>query len=153
MNKEKKERKKFRDTKIGQFLKEKAPDILDKVADILPDKGALGIVKNIIDKDEKLSAEDTAEAMKLIEMEYQFETEITKRWESDMNSDNWLSKNSRPLVLLSAVGFLYIFIICDSVGWNFNIKESWISLYEVVLVTTIGAYFGMRSWEKIRSKK
>lgn len=153
MSKEKKERKKFAETRIGIFLKEKAPDILDKVADVLPDKGALGIVKNIIDKDDKLSAEDKAEAMKLIELEYQFEEEITSRWKADMASDNWLSKNARPLVLLSAVLFLYIFIICDSAGWRFDIKESWISLYEVVLVTTIGGYFGMRSWEKIRGKK
>ncbi len=50
-------KKKFKDTKIGIFLKEKAPHILDIVGDVLPDKGALGIIKNIIDKDETIDSE------------------------------------------------------------------------------------------------
>lgn len=50
--------KKFKDTKIGKFLKNKAPNILDIVGDILPTSGTLGIVKNLIDKDDNISAED-----------------------------------------------------------------------------------------------
>lgn len=64
--KEKKERKPFKETKVGEFLANKAPDILDKVGDFLPDKGGLGILKNIIDGDPKMSVEDKAMAMKLI---------------------------------------------------------------------------------------
>lgn len=51
-------KKKFKDTKIGIFLKDKAPHIIDIVGDVLPDKGALGILKNIIDRDNTLDNND-----------------------------------------------------------------------------------------------
>lgn len=145
-------KKKFKDTKLGIFLKEKAPDILDKVADILPDKGGLGIVKNLLEKNDKLSPEDKEYAQMLLDHQLKEQEEITERWKYDLEHGGWLSKNSRPLVLLSAVLMLYVFIILDSSGVKFDIKESWISLYEVILVTTIGGYFGLRSWEKVKKK-
>ena len=55
---DKKPRKKFRDTKVGQFLKEKSPKILDVVGDILPDSGALGIAKNLINMADDLTQEE-----------------------------------------------------------------------------------------------
>lgn len=146
-------KKPFKETKIGIFLKEKAPAILDKIGDVLPDKGVLGIVKNIIDKDETLSPEDKAHALKLLEMDMDEIREITKRWEADMSSDSWLSKNSRPIVLLSLVGMLFIFMGLDSFNIQFEIKESWISLYETILVTVIIAYFGSRGVEKYQSMR
>ena len=54
------EKKKFKDTKLGKWLSEKAPKVLDAVGDLLPDQGALGIVKNLIDTDPDLSPEDIA---------------------------------------------------------------------------------------------
>lgn len=146
-------RKKFKDTKIGIFLKEKAPAILDKVGDFLPDKGGLGIIKNIISKDDTLSETDKAEALELIKLEYENDKEITERWKSDMGSDSWLSKNSRPIVLLSLVGMLFLFMGLDSFEIKFDIKESWISLYETILVTVIIAYFGSRGVEKFQSMR
>lgn len=146
-------RKKFKETKIGIFLKEKAPDILDKVADILPDKGGLGIVKYLIDKDDKLSPEDKVFALKQLEMDMDEIREVTKRWEADMGSDSWLSKNSRPIVLLALVLMLFVFMGLDSFEIKFNIKESWISLYETILVTVIIAYFGSRGVEKFQSMR
>ena len=50
--------KKIKDSKLGKLLKNKAPKILEIAGDLLPDKGVLGVVKNLIDKDEKLSSED-----------------------------------------------------------------------------------------------
>lgn len=146
-------RKKFKDTKIGIFLKEKAPAILDKVGDFLPDKGGLGIIKNIISKDDTLSETDKDEALELIKLEYENDKEITERWKSDMGSDSWLSKNSRPIVLLSLVGMLFLFMGLDSFEIKFDIKESWISLYETILVTVIIAYFGSRGVEKFQSMR
>lgn len=148
-------KKKLRDTKVGKFLKEKAPDILEGISDILPDKGLLGIAGNIIDrinKSDKLTPEDKEMALKLLEMDKAEMENVTARWQADLQHGGWLSQNSRPLVLLSAVLMLYVFIILDSCKITFDIKESWISLYEVVLVTTIGGYFGLRSWEKIKRK-
>jgi len=51
-------KKKFKETKVGIFLKEKAPAILDTVGEFLPDQGGLGIVKNLISGDSKIGPED-----------------------------------------------------------------------------------------------
>jgi len=60
------EKKKFKDTKLGKWLSEKAPKVLDAVGDLLPDQGALGIVKNLIDTDPDLSPEEIAQANAMI---------------------------------------------------------------------------------------
>jgi hypothetical protein len=62
-----KKRKKFKDTKIGAFLKSKAPKILDTIGDVLPDKGGLGIVKNLISSDSSIGPEDKEMALKILE--------------------------------------------------------------------------------------
>ena len=144
--------KKFKDTRIGKFLKEKAPELLDKVGDILPDKGGLGILKNLISKDDKLSPEDKELALKELELDIAEMQEVTKRWESDMNSDSWLSKNSRPIVLLALIGMLFIFIILDSFyKLAFDVSSEWVDLYKYVLMATVTAYFGIRGAEKVTS--
>lgn len=67
-----------------------------------------------------------------------------------MNKDNWLSKNVRPLVLLFLVASTILLIFIDGVTPKFEVSESWISLLELVLITVIGAYFGGRSFEKVK---
>ena len=62
-------KKKFKDTKIGGWIKTNAPQLLDVVGDVLPEKGALGIVKNIIQKDDSIDAAKTEEAMELIDLD------------------------------------------------------------------------------------
>lgn len=57
---DKKPRKKFRDTKVGKFLKDKAPEVLDVVGDLLPDSGVLGVAKNLINMSDKLTDEEKA---------------------------------------------------------------------------------------------
>lgn len=75
---------------------------------------------------------------------------ITDRWKSDSTSDSWMSKNSRPLTLLSLLGFLYLIILSDSIeAWTtFNVKESYVDLLQILLTTVVVAYFGGRSYEK-----
>ncbi len=68
-----------------------------------------------------------------------------------MNKDNWLSKNVRPLVLSFLVISTILLIFIDGIFAKFNVSESWISLLELVLITVIGAYFGGRSFEKIKN--
>jgi len=89
-------KKKFKDTKVGQFLLGKS-GLLDSLGDVLPDKGLLGIIKGLIDKDDKLPAVDKEMALKLLEQDIIEAQEVSKRWESDMKSDSWLSKNTRPM--------------------------------------------------------
>ena len=59
----------FGKTRVGMFLSEKAPNILDMVGDFLPDSGALGIVKKLIDSDDSLSSKDKATAQDMIDAE------------------------------------------------------------------------------------
>ena len=71
------EKKKIKDTKLGGWLKSKAPQVLEVVGDLLPDSGGLGVVKNLIDKDPKV---DSEEAKVHIDAEVQFQNNVTERW-------------------------------------------------------------------------
>lgn len=150
----------FKDRKIVLWAKENAPEILGNSLEFIGDVTGIEVVEKLGEKisgSSELTPEQKAEAMEILKLEYErdreVEKEITERWKADMESDSWLSKNTRPLVVLSAMIMLYIFITMDSLNIVFEIKESWISLYEVVLITSIGGYFGARTWEKITTKK
>ena len=73
---------------------------------------------------------------------------VTDRWKADMNSDSWLSKNVRPLVLIFLVVSTVLMIFVDAGAIQFNVEEKWTDLLQLVLITVIGAYFGGRSLEK-----
>ena len=90
-----KPKKRFKDTKVGQFLSQKVPSILGVVGDVLPDAGVLGVVKGLINQQDPavLPPEDKEKAMKLLELDMVELQEVSKRWESDMKSDSWMSKN------------------------------------------------------------
>lgn len=81
------------------------------------------------------------------------ENNITGRWSADMASDSWLSKNSRPIVLLAMIGFLFFIVILDSCKIEFEVKESYITLMESLLITVVVAYFGSRGVEKYQAIK
>ena len=141
--------KKIRDTKLGAWLKEKAPQVLEVVGDALPDAGMLGILKNLIDKEDGLSPAEKKELMALAQQErIEAEKQVSDRWKYDTSTNSWLAKNIRPLVLLSFIVFLYLFIILDSMEIKYDVKDAWISIYETVLITTIGGYFVVRSIDK-----
>jgi hypothetical protein len=141
--------KKIRDTKLGAWLKEKAPQVLEVVGDALPDEGMLGILKNLIDKEDGLSPAEKKELMALAQQErIEAEKQVSDRWKYDTSTNSWLAKNVRPLVLLSLIVFLYLFIMLDSFEIKYDVKEAWISIYETVLITTIGGYFVVRSIDK-----
>ena len=101
-------KKKFKETKVGKFLLGKS-GIIDVISNILPDQGALGMVKNLIDKDPDLPPQDKETALKLLEQDMTELQEVSKRWESDMKSDSWLSKNTRPMTLIFLTISLVIF--------------------------------------------
>ena len=144
-----KKRKKLGEGKLGKFLKEKAPKIFNSIGELLPDKGALGIVKNLITSDKELSESDKAHALALLEFEMQEIQEVTERQKYDAESESWLSKNVRPLVLIFLVLFMSFIVITDSIGYSeFDVKPAYISLIETLLLTTIVAYFGSRGVEK-----
>ena len=80
--------------------------------------------------------------------ETKMEENITNRWTADMNSDSWLSKNVRPLVLIFLVVCTMLLIFIDAGAIKFTVEEKWTDLLQLVLITVIGAYFGGRSFEK-----
>ena len=148
-----KNKKKFSETKVGKFLSKAAPGILGTVGDVLPDSGVLGVVKNLISKDEAMPAEDKEKAMKLLEMDMVEMLEVSKRWESDMKSDSWLSKNTRPMSLIFLTISMVFLILLDSFEWSFSVSAGWVDLLQTLLVTVYVAYFGSRGAEKFQSIK
>ena len=147
-----KKKKKFKETKVGAFLTEKAPKLVSKLGEFLPDEGGLGIVKNIITSDRSIKAEDKEMALKLLEQDIAEMNNISSRWASDMKSDSWLSKNTRPMTLIFLTLAMTIFIILDSTVL-LEIKTGWVSLLEALLITVYAAYFGSRGAEKITKIK
>ncbi len=136
-------KKKFSETKVGKFLKSIGSGIFGTVGDILPNDGLLGVLKGLITKSNTLSEEDKKMALKYLEMDIIEMQEVSKRWDSDMTSDSWLSKNVRPLTLI-------FFSIAYVVGWFLNYSlENITGLLSLI----VGAYFGSRGLEKFKSIK
>jgi len=75
-----KKKKKFKETKVGAFLTERAPNIVSQVGEFLPDQGALGIVKNIITSDTTIEPQDKETALKLLEQDIQEMKDVSARW-------------------------------------------------------------------------
>ena len=142
------EKTKIKDTKLGVWLRGKAPKVLDVVGDLLPDKGALGVVKNLLDNEPDI---DPEEAKAMLEAEVQFQNNVSERWKADMGSDIKLAKYIRPVTLIALMSMFMITMVLDSLDYlPFNVKESYVSLLEILMLTSFGAYFAGRTIEKSR---
>jgi len=142
------EKKKIKNTKLGAWLKSKAPNVLDTVGELLPDQGALGIVKNLIDKDPDVN---TDEGIAMVDAEIEFQKNVTERWKADMGSDVKLAKLIRPITLIALMSMFMVTMILDSLdNWPFNVKDSYIDLLQVLMLTAFGAYFAGRTIEKAK---
>ena len=139
---------KIKDTKLGGWLKGKAPKVLDMVGELLPDQGALGVVKNLLDKEPGV---DPAEAKAMVDAEVQFQNNVTERWKADMGSDVKLAKLIRPVTLIALMTMFMVTMVADSMDdWPFNVKDSYVSLLEILMLTAFGAYFAGRTIEKAK---
>lgn len=132
-------KKKFKDTKVGKFLIGKG-GLFKSLEDVIPDKGLLGVLKNLISKDNSLSIQDKETALKLLEMDSIEMQEVSKRWQYDLSSDSFLSKNVRPMTLI-------FFSIAYVTGWFLEYPLDSIT---GLLTVIVGAYFGSRGLEKIK---
>ena len=113
-------------------------------------KNVGGVIDNLTtSKEEKLEAERKIKDM-ILGYEAQMQKEVSERWKLDMQSDSWLSKNIRPLVLIFLCISTVLLIFIDAGVISFDVKSSWVDLLQLVLMTTIGAYFGGRSIEKVK---
>ena len=115
-------------------------------------KGVGGVIDNLhTSKEEKLAAEQKIQEL-ITNHQANMERNITDRWSADMNSDSWLSKNVRPLVLVFLVVCTVLMIFIDAGTIAFEVEDKWTDLLQLVLITVIGAYFGGRSLEKTKKK-
>jgi len=109
-----------------------------------------GVIDNLhTSAEEKAAAEKQIKDM-ILGYEAEMQKQVTERWKLDMNSDSWLSKNIRPLVLIFLVICTMLLIFIDAGYLKFNVKDSYVDLLQLVLITVIGAYFGGRSLEKVK---
>ena len=117
-------------------------------ADLIKNVG--GVIDNLhTSKEEKLAAELKIKDM-IMGYEAEMQKQVTERWKVDMNSDSWLSKNIRPLVLVFLVVETVLLIFIDAGTISFKVQDKWTDLLQLVLITVIGAYFGGRSLEKVK---
>ena len=128
---------------LNKLLSGGASKLVDSVGSVLD---------NVITTDEeKLEAKRKLKEL-ILSHEAEMQRNVTDRWKADMNSDSWLSKNVRPLVLIFLVVSTVLMIFIDAGAIKFTVEEKWTDLLQLVLITVIGAYFGGRSFEK-RNKK
>ena len=117
--------------------------------------GVIKEVGNVIDK-LTTTEEERLEAKKQLQIIFEeadnnAQQQVTDRWNADMNSDSWLAKNIRPLVLVYLTFIFSLLAFTDGNISEFKIAKEYIPIFQTLLVTTYGAYFVGRSWEKGKS--
>ena len=112
---------------------------------------AEGIIDECITtKEEKIQLKNEIQKA-LLEAENKAQEQVTRRWEADMKSDSWLSKNIRPMTMIFLVVSTVLIIFMDAGLISFEVKDSYVDLLQLTLITVIGAYFGGRSLEKVKN--
>jgi hypothetical protein len=128
---------------------------MSKLLDILGG-GVIKQVGDVLDnlttsKEEKLLAKQKLEEV-LLNAEAKAQEQVSRRWEADMKSDNWMSKNIRPLTLAFLTVILVVLSFLDGNVGGFVMDEAYKPIYQTLLITVYGAYFAGRSIEKIKKK-
>ena len=113
-------------------------------------------VGNVIDnlstsKEEAMAAKKAMKEV-LMQAESNAQEQVSRRWEADMKSDNWLSKNIRPLICIFLTAMFVVISIFDGNAGGFQIAPAYVPIYQTLLITVYGAYFAGRSIEKIKKK-
>jgi len=143
--------KKFTDTAAGKWLTEKLPEIASKFTNVLPDQGALGVVKRIVDGSPELSVAEKMEFERLAaEQEISAQEQVTRRWEADAKGDVKLAKYIRPVTLIVLTVFFMTVMVWDGLDQTFMPPENYINLLEIIMLTVFGAYFAGRTIEKVK---
>ena len=86
----------------------------------------------------------------MIKAEAEMQKNVTDRWQADLQHGNWLTRSVRPLVLIFLIVSTVLLVFIDSGAIGFNVEQKWTDLLQLVLITVIGAYFGGRSFEKLK---
>ena len=137
------------------FLNINKDKFLKKILNILGGS-AIEKIGNVVDNlstsdEERLAARKAIKEL-LLKAESDAQDQVTRRWESDMKSDNWLSKNIRPLICVFLTVIFVVLSMFDGNIGEFKIQDSYVPIYQTLLITVYGAYFAGRSIEKIKKK-
>mgnify|MGYP000753921191 FL=1 len=117
--------------------------------------GVIKEIGNVIDKltttdEERLEVKKQIQQI-LEDADTKAQVEVSKRWEADMKSDSFLSKNIRPFILIYlTVIFTSLAFFGGNIG-EFALAKEYIPIFQTLLVTVYGAYFVGRTWEKAKS--
>tara|TARA_Y100000593_G_C4078556_1_gene222749 strand:- start:135 stop:530 length:396 start_codon:yes stop_codon:yes gene_type:complete len=126
---------------LGKILSGGAANLIESVG---------GVVDNLVTtQQERLDAKRQIEEL-IRNHELEMQKQVSSRWQMDMNSDSWLSKNVRPMVLIFLIVCTMLLIFIDGGAIDFVVEQKWTDLLQLVLITVIGAYFGGRSFEKVK---
>ena len=109
------------------------------------------LVDNIVTTDEEREELKIKFEQMFLQAQASAEEQITRRWEADAKA-GWLPANIRPSTLAFLVVSTVLLIFIEGGAIDFQVKDNWIDLLQLVLITVIGAYFGGRSMEKVRNK-
>ena len=126
---------------MSKLLKILGGNVIEKVG---------GVIDNLTTTEEERLAAKQAMKEVLMQAEADAQEQVTRRWEADMKSDNWLSKNIRPLICIFLTAMFVIISIFDGNAGGFEIAPAYIPIYQTLLITVYGAYFAGRSIEKIK---
>tara|TARA_Y100000592_G_scaffold68758_1_gene106853 strand:+ start:496 stop:921 length:426 start_codon:yes stop_codon:yes gene_type:complete len=129
--------------------------IMSKILGKIFGNAAGGIVEklgNVADKfittgDEKRKFQKEMETL-FINAEAEMQKNVTERWKADLEHGNWLTRSVRPLVLIFLIVSTVLLVFIDSGSIQFEVAEKWVDLLQLTLITTVGAFFGGRSYEK-----
>lgn len=125
---------------IDKIFTGAAGELFDKVSGLVDDL--------VTTKEEKLAAKLEMREL-ILQAERDAELRVSERWDYDMKSDNKLSKNIRPIVLIFlTIVFVFISFFDGNVG-HFELDEAYKNIYQTLLMTVYGAYFAGRSFEKV----
>ena len=129
---------------LGKLFGNAGGSVVEKLAGVAD--------KFIRTKDEKAEFEKEMTQI-LIDAEAAMQKNVTERWQADLQHGNWLTRSVRPLVLVFLIVCTVIMVFIDSRSLTFQVEDKWVDLLQLVLMTTIGAYFGGRSVEKYNKIK
>ena len=129
---------------LTKLLGDAAGGIVQKLA---------GVADKFIQTKEEKAAFEKEMAQIFIQAEAEMQKNVTERWKADLEHGNCLTRSVRPLVLIFLIVATVLMVFIDSGSLTFEVEAKWVDLLQLVLMTTIGAYFGGRSVEKFRNKK
>tara|TARA_Y100001937_G_scaffold123094_1_gene185419 strand:+ start:38 stop:439 length:402 start_codon:yes stop_codon:yes gene_type:complete len=127
---------------ITKIFGDAGVSVVDKIA---------GVADRFIrTKDEKAKFQKEMEQI-WIQAESDMQKNVTERWKYDMINGNVLSKSVRPIVLLFLIFSIIVLVFVDSASIKFEVSSEWLELLKLLLTVTVSAYFGGRSYEKVKN--